>query len=69
MNYDSFFRFIFPNGKLTYFNIIKFNKLPTKVEVYFFKNNTLTTKFQHNNLESLGFMKKYVYTTISYHMW
>ena len=34
MNYDTFLRFIFPDGMFDYFEMIQFNELTDKVEIY-----------------------------------
>ena len=35
MNYDTFLRFIFPDGMFDYFEMTQFNELTDKVEIYF----------------------------------
>ncbi|TWV06519.1 transposase, partial [Bacteroidaceae bacterium HV4-6-C5C] len=45
MNYDNFLRFIFPDGMFDYFEMVGFNELSDKVEIYFEEKNTLSEEY------------------------
>lgn len=54
MNYDIFLRFIFPDGMFDYFNMVRFNELADKVEIYFEEKNNPPEEYQQDKLESKG---------------
>jgi len=58
MNYDNFLRFIFPDGMFDYFEMVGFNELSDKVEIYFEEKNTLSEEYDHGKLESKGFYEE-----------
>lgn len=58
MNYDRSLRFIFPDDMFDYFEMIRFNELPNKVEIYFEKKNNSPEEYQQDKLESKGFYKE-----------
>ena len=41
MNYDSLLRFIFLDGMFNYFDMVRFNELSDKVEIYFEEKSRL----------------------------
>ncbi len=58
MNYDSFLRFIFPDGMFTFFAMTKFNELSDKVEIYFEEKNTPPEEYATDKLESKGYYEE-----------
>ena len=58
MNYDIFLRFIFPDGMFDYFNMVRFNELADKVEIYFEEKNNPPEEYQQDKLESKGFYEE-----------
>lgn len=55
MNYDSFFRFIFPDGMFDYFDMTSFDELSDKVEIHFSEKNIVPEEYADDKLESKGF--------------
>lgn len=55
MSYDSFLRFIFPDGMFDYFEMIQFNEHSDKVEIHFEEKNLLPVEYCGDKLESKGF--------------
>lgn len=58
MNYDTFLRFIFPDGMFDYFEMAQFNELTDKVEIYFEEKNNPPEEYKNDKLESKGFYEE-----------
>lgn len=58
MNYDSFLRFIFPDGLFDYFELTRFNELSDRVEIHFAELNTVSSEYANDKLESKGFYEE-----------
>ena len=58
MNYDSFLRFIFPDGLFDYFEMVQFNELSNRVEIYFEEVNSVPAEYSNDKLESKGFYEE-----------
>ena len=58
MNYDSFLRFIFPDGLFDYFEMVQFNELSNRVEIYFEEVNRVPAEYSNDKLESKGFYEE-----------
>jgi hypothetical protein len=58
MNYDTFLRFIFPDGMFDYFEMTQFNKLTNKVEIYSEEKIVLLRNIETTNRKAKDSMKK-----------
>lgn len=58
MTYDSFLRFIFPDGLFDYFELTRFTELSDRVEIHFEEVNTVPAEYSNDKLESKGFYEE-----------
>ncbi len=65
MNYDSFLRFIFPDGMFDYFEMVRFNELSDKVEIYFKKKNNPPKEYLQNKFEIKGVPSRSSYVALT----
>jgi len=54
MNYDTFLRFIFPDGMFDYFEMTQFNELTDKVEIYLGSYRNYTDLFRLIKISGLS---------------